>query len=231
VAPLEKERYLKFTVGAYRGHANKENASPVGNIGARAETEALKGLRIGAGVMIQPKDKTDLNPLDTSGKDLLPTPSNPDYPRSATWKKGYAAGADITFQHKGFMLRGEGLMGTRVDYDTRWRVVDGKRFAAEKWAAAWGIAAYKFAAGPIKLEPAVRVEYLDTDFDNDGGLYRLFAFALGTHFYSTTKLILEVNRQIVESNTPVIDQPKPLREVPYNALNATTFTGRLQVSL
>lgn len=223
VSPLEKKRYLQVTLGAYRGQAKNENASPLGSIGARVESELFKGIRIGAGTVIQPKTVVDLRPLDTSSKNLLANPADPAYPRAATWKKGAAYGADLTIEQFGLMVRGEAMMGTRVDYDTR--------YGADQWAAFWAIAAYKFDAGPIKLEPAVRAEYFDTDFKHEGGLYRFFMFALGTHFNSNTKLILEVGRQIVQDNTPVIEQPRPLREVPYNALNATNFTGRLQILL
>lgn len=223
VSPLAKPKYLKLTLGAYRGHAHDENAAPVGSIGARVETEPLNGLRLGTGMMSQPKDIVRLNALDTSGDTLLPNPSNPDYPRAETWKKGNAFGLDITYRQRGFMVRGEALTGTRVDYDTR--------YGADRWAAAWGIIGYTFSAGPVKLEPAVRVEYLDTNFNHAGGLYRQYTFAIGTHFNATTKLILDVTRMEVESNTPYIDQPQPLRAVPFQALDATCITGRLQVAL
>ncbi|HEY5961232.1 MAG TPA: hypothetical protein VIV60_31965, partial [Polyangiaceae bacterium] len=200
-----------------------ENASPLGTIGARIESEFLEGFRLGAGMISMPKSIVKLNPLDTSSKNMLANPDNPLYPRAETWKKGNAFGADITFQRAGFMVRGEGLIGDRVDYDTR--------YGAVQWAAAWGILAYQFDAGPIKLEPAVRVEYLDTDFKRAAGLYRQFTLAVGTHFNSATKLIIDATRMIVEDNTPVIDQPRPLREIPYNALSATTLTARLQVAL
>lgn len=223
VSPLARPRYLKLTLGAYRGHAHDENATPVGSIGTRVETEPSNGLRLGTGMMIQPKDTVQLNALDTSGDTLLPNPSNPDFPRAETWKKGNAFGLDVTYRRQGFMARGEALTGTRVDYDTR--------FGADRWGAAWGIIGYTFGAGPVKLEPAIRVEYLDTNFKRAGGLYRQYTFAIGIHFNATTKLIFDVTRMEVESNTPYIDQPQPLRAVPFQAIDATCITGRLQVAL
>jgi len=121
------------------------------------------------------------------------------------------------------MLRTEGLLGSRVDYDTQ--------YGATKWAAAWAIAAYKFPLGPIQLQPAVRAEVLDTDTQHSGGLRRQFSFALGAHFNRTTQLLFDVTRTDVQSNSPVIEQPLPLREIPYNDLSNVRFTGRLQVTL
>lgn len=223
VSPLSKPRYLNFIAGAFRGHASDENASVVGAMAARLESEPVKGFRIGTGWVGHPKRKTYLEPFDTSGKDLLPNPGDPNYPRSRTWDKGSAFGGDLTFNRWGFMLRTEGLIGTRTDYDTQ--------YGATKWAAAWAIAAYKFPLGPIQLQPAVRAEVLDTDTQHSGGMRRQYSFALGTHFNRTTQFLFDVTRTDVQSNSPVIEQPLPLREIPYNDLSNVRVTARLQVTL
>jgi hypothetical protein len=223
VSPLSKPRYLRLTAGLFRAHANDEIASPIGLIAGRIESTPVKSLRLGASVVSQPRTVVELNPLETSGKDLLPNPDDPAYPRSRTWEKGNAFGLDVTFQHKGLMLRGEGLMGDRVDYDFR--------YGAESWGSAWAIAAYRFGAGPIQLEPALRVEFLDTDLDRESGLYRQISCALGTHFSPSTKLVLDVTRTDVEDGSPIVDQPLPLREIPFNDLSSTRVTAQLQVAL
>jgi hypothetical protein len=223
VSPLAKPRYLKLTAGAFRGQANDENASPIGAIGGRAQTEPVKWLRLGASFVMLPETVIENKVFDTSGKDRLPNPADPNYPRARRWEKGQAFAADVTLSRKGFMLRGEGMLGDRVDYDTR--------YGAKHWAAVWGLAAYKFDAGPLKLEPAVRAEWLDTDIDRKAGVFLQLTAGVGLHFNKATKLVLDVTRINVEDGTPVVDQPLPLREVPYNALSVTRATAQLQVSL
>lgn len=222
-SPLARPRDLKLTLGAYRGHASEEEASPFGSMGARAETEPLSGLRLGTGAIIQPKVVRKLNALNTSNDDLVPNPEDADYPRAVTWKKGYAYGIDATYRNQGFVVRGEGLVGTRVDYNTR--------YGADHWAATWGIVAYKFNAGAVQLEPAVRVEYLDANLGHRGGLYGQYTVALGAHFGPLTKVIIDLTRTEVEPGTPYFEQPTPLRAVPFNAIDSTCITGRLQVAL
>jgi hypothetical protein len=223
VSPLRKPRYLKVTAGVFRGQANDENASPIGAIAARAQTEPLKGLRFGASWVMHPETVVELNAFDTSGKDRLPNPEDPNFPRARRWQKGHAFAGDVTFNRWGLMLRGEGLMGDRVDYDTR--------YGAEKWAAVWGLAAYKFDVGPLKLEPALRAEWLDTDLDRNAGVFLQLTAGVGVHFSRSAKLVLDVTRLDVEDDTPVPDQPLPLREVPYDALGSTRATVQLQVAL
>ena len=164
-----------------------------------------------------------MNALDTSGKDLLPNPSDPSYPRAQTWEKGNAYGVDLTFQQGPLRLRAEGLMGDRVDFDSR--------YGASKWAAVWATAAYRFDVAGLGLEPALRAEFFDSDFERDIGLHREFSFAFSTHFNESTKLVLDLTRMDIQDNTPVIDQPLPLREVPFNALSYTRATVQLQVAL
>jgi len=223
VSPFSKPRYLTLSAGVFRGHANDETASPIGVIAARLETQPIKGFRVGGGIVSQPQTSVDLSALNTSGKDLLPNPTDPLYPRARTWQKGNAYGVDLTFQRGPLRLRAEGLLGDRVDFDSR--------YGATQWAAAWATAAYRFDLGLIAIEPALRVEFFDSDFKRDAGLHREFSFALGTHVYKSTKLVVDVTRMDIQDNTPVIDQPLPLRAVPFNALSYTRATVQLQVAL
>jgi predicted porin len=223
VTPLSKPRYLRLSAGVFRGHADDANASPIGAFGGRVETEPTKGLRLGGSVIRHPNTIVEKNALDTGGKNLLPDPDDVAYPRAETWEKGTAFSADATFNRFGLMLRAEGMMGDRVDYDTR--------YGANRWAAVWGIAAYRFDVGPVDLEPGFRAEWLDTDSENDGGLYRQLTLGLGTHLSKRTRILVDVTRMDVQDNSPVVDQPRPLRELPYNALSSTTLTGQLQIVL
>lgn len=222
-APLAKPKYLEFVAGVYAGHAKDENRSLVGAVGARVVSRAVKDFRFGIDCVAHPSSTTYLNPFDTASKDLLPNPDNPNYPRSRTWTNGQAYSADVTFSRAGLMVRGEAMIGTRVDYDTR--------YGAEHWGAVWGLAAYRFPAGPIRLQPAVRAEFLDSDWEHKAGLRRQLSFALATYFSDATRLLLDLTRTDVQQNTLVLDQPEPLREVPYGALNNTRVTAQLQVDL
>ena len=223
VTPLDKPRYLTMAVGTFRGHANNENGNLFGEVGARATTEPIKGLRFGVDVEIMPKTVTYLSPFDTKGTDLLPNPENPNFPRARTWEKGQAASADVTFHRSGLMLRTEGMVGTRVDHDTQ--------YGASKFGAVWGIAAYRFSAGSLSLQPALRAELLDTDLNHTNGLRTQIAAGLGTYFTKSVRFLLDIERTIVQDQSPYIDQPLPLRALPYNALSNTCIAGQVQVVL
>lgn len=222
-SPLAKPRYLNVIAGAFRGHATGDNGSFVGAVGARVESEFIKGYRVGAGWLGHPQRNTYYERLDTSDKDLMANPADPNSPRGQNWNKGNAFGADVTFNRSGFMLRGEGLIGDRVDLDTR--------YGAKRWASIWGIAAYKFPAGPVQLQPALKCEVLDTDLAHSSGRRNQYSFALSTFFGRATRLMLDVTRTQVQDNSPVVDQPSPLRETPYNDLSNTRVTAQIQVVL
>ena len=115
------------------------------------------------------------------------------------------------------------MMGTRVDYDTR--------YGAERWGAVWALASYRFRAGPVHLQPAIRAELLDTDWEHKAGLRRQLSFALATHLSKATRLLFDITRTDVQQDSPVLNQPDPLREVPYSALDSTRVTAQLQVAL
>jgi|GEM_PF-1357436 len=223
IAPFRKPKYLEFIAGAFGGHAEDENRSVVGAVGARLQTRALKGFRFGIDFVDHPTGKTYLHPFDTASKDLLPNPDNPNYPRSRTWSSGQAYSADITFSRARLMLRAEAMTGTRVDFDTR--------YGANRWGAVWGIAAYRFNAGPIQLQPAIRAEWLDTDWEHNAGVRRQLSVALAAFFSKTTRLLVDVTRSDIQQNSPALKQPLPLREVPYSALDNTRVVGQLQIDL
>jgi hypothetical protein len=222
-APLSKPKYLNMALGVFRGHAHDEHGLLFGAVGARVETHPVKGLRLGLDWVDQPETVTYLNPFDNASKDLLPNPENPDFPRSQKWAKGQAVSSDITFNRRGLMLRTEGMIGTRVDFDTQ--------YGAKKFVAFWAIAAYKFPVGALQLQPAVRAEWLDTDYEHAVGLRRQLTLGLATYFTKSIRFLMDVTRTSVQDNSPVVNQPIPLREVPYNALSNTCVTGQVQVVL
>lgn len=223
VAPLSKSKHLNLALGLFRGHAYDEHSSLIGAIGARAESHPVKGFRLGVDWVRMPKTITYLNPFGTGGTTILPNPEDPNFPRSQTWVKGQAFSGDITFHRYRLMLRAEGMIGTRIDYDTQ--------YGAKKFGAIWGIAAYRFPVGPVELQPALRAEWLDTDMEHSVGLRRQLTAGIATYIIKSTRVLLDVTRTDVQDNSPVVNQPLPLREFPYNALSNTCVTGQLQVVL
>jgi len=223
VSPLAKPKHLTLALGLFRGHAHDENASLIGAVGARAESYPVKGLRLGVDWVDFPKNETYLNPFATGATTLLPNPENPNFPRSQTWLSGHAFSGDITFSRWNLMLRTEGMLGTRVDHDTL--------YGASRFGAFWGIAAYRFPAGPVDLQPELRAEWLDTDLDHSNGMRRTLTAGVATYVTKYVRFLLDVARQDVQANSPFINQPLPLRAVPYNALSNTAVTGQLQGTL
>jgi hypothetical protein len=223
IAPLPKPKLLRVMLGAFRGHASDEHASPVGAIGARVESKPIKGLRVGVDVVGMPHGADYKRPFDTSNKDVLPMAPDPLYPREQRFAAGKAYSADVTFSRWHTTLRVEGMLGDRVDIDTRY---DARRF----WAV-WGIAAYRFRVGPIHLMPAARVEWLDGDRDHAGGLRRELALGLNVLFSKRIRLLFDVANTSVQSNTPVVQQPSPLAANPYLDLSNTRVVAQLQLSI
>ena len=223
VAPLEKPRWLRLLVGAFRAHAKDENASPVGAIGARIESRPWKELRLGVDVVGMPSSYNYKQPFETSSKDVLPMPPDPLYPREQRWGSGKAYSADISYTRKRFTVRVEGLLGDRVDIDTRYN--------ARSFGSVWALAAYRFKVGPLGLMPAARVEFMDTDREHKTGGRRALSFALNVLYKKSVRLVLDVTRTDVQGDTPVIEQPQPLALYPYLDLDNTRVTAQLQLEL
>ena len=223
LAPLSKPRYFNLALGAFRGNAKDENAVVVGALGARAETEAIRGLRLGFDWIYFPKTHTYLNALATGSETVLPNSADSPYPRSRTWLSGQAFSADITYRLGGFMLRTEVLTGTRVDYDTQ--------HGAHRFAALWASVAYRFPLGPVQLQPALRAEWLDANYGNPNGMHRQLTAGIATHFTNSTRILVDLTRTDVESGSPYLDQPEPPQAVPYRALSNTCATLQLQTAL
>jgi len=223
VTPLAKPRYLRAVFGVFQGHSQNENASVVGAIGARVESSPIKQLRIGADWVEQPKSVTYYEYFDISDKSLMPNPDNPYAPIAQKWVKGQAFSGDITFESAGFLLRTEAMYGSRIDYYTR--------YGAENFVAYWASASYKFPVGSLKLQPGLRVEWLDTDTQHKIGLRRQLTAGFGTYFSPKVRLLIDVTRTDVQDGTPVVNQPDPLPVEPYNALSSTRVTTQLQVVL
>lgn len=223
VAPLAKPKLLRATLGVFGGHAKNEHASPLGALGARLETKPLKGLRLGVNAVGMPTSQDYKRPFQTSGKDVLPNPPDPLYPREQLWAAGKAYGADATFERHHLMLRAEGLLGDRVDV--------AERYGARSFWAAWVLAAYDVHAGWLRLTPAVRAEWLDLDREHDVGRRLELSGGVAVPYKKRARLLLEVRRAKVQRGTPVLDSPKPLPAYPYFERSSTRLTAQLQLEL
>jgi hypothetical protein len=223
VAPLPTPKRLRFSLGAFRGHAKDEHASPLGAIGARVETKPLKGLRIGFDAVGMPTSQDYQRPFETSGKELLPSPTDPLYPRERRWAGGKAYSADATYDRHHLMLRAEGLLGDRVDVE--------ERYGARSFWAGWVLAAYDVHVGGLRFTPAARAEWLDLDRDHDVGRRRELTAGVSVQYQKRMRFLFDVKRTDVQKGTPVIDSPKPLPAVPYFERDSTRVTVQFQVEL
>jgi hypothetical protein len=223
VAPLEKPRHLRLLLGAFRGHAKDEHASPLGAVGARIESKPFKWLRLGVDVVGMPFSQDYKQPFETSGKELLPNPPDPLYPREQRWDSGKAYSADITYSRERLTLRAEGMIGDRVDID--------RRYDARTFWGVWALAAYRFWVGPIRLMPAARIEWLDTDREHSVGVRRAISVGVNVLFSKSVRFVVDVTRTDVEGGTPVIEQPLPLAAIPYLDLDSTRVIAQLQLEI
>ena len=223
VAPLPTPKLLRISLGAFEGHAKDEHASPLGAVGARIESKPLKGLRLGADAVGMPTSQDYKRPFETSGKDLLPAPPDPLYPREQRWAAGKAYSADVTYERHHFTFRAEGLIGDRVDVD--------ERYGARSFWAAWALVAYDVHVGALRFTPALRAEWLDLDRDHDLGGRRELRAGVAFPYKKRLRFLVDVARTDVEAGTPVIESPKPLPAVPYFDLDSTRVTAQLQVEL
>ena len=223
VAPLPKPKLLRVMLGAFRGTAKDENASPLGAIGARVESKPIKGLRLGVDVVGMPQSVSYKQPFETSSKDVLPMPPDPLYPREKRYDSGKAYSADISYTRKHLRVHLEGMIGDRIDIDSR--------YGARSFWAAWALVAYRFRTGPIHLMPAARIEFLDSDREHDNGGRREVALGLNVFFTKTIRLLLDVANTAVQNDTPVIEQPLPLAAFPYLDLASTRVTAQLQIEI
>lgn len=222
-APLEKPRWLRFMVGAFRAHAKDEEASPLGAVGARAESKPWKHLRLGVDFVGMPFSANYKRPFETSSREALPSPPDPFYPNERRWSGGKAYSADATFTWHRFMLRGEGMLGDRVDVDTR--------YSARSFWAAWGLVAYRFPVGVLQLMPAARLEYLDVDREHEGGGRIRFTVGLSLLYKKSVRFVVDVTRTNVQKNTPALEQPEPIPLYPYYDLDNTRIVAQLQVEI
>jgi hypothetical protein len=223
LAPLHKAKLLRVYAGAFRGHSHEEHTSPLGAIGARIESRPVKGLRLGADVVDHPYSPTYQRAFDTSNRDVLPMPDDPLFPRAKHWASGAAYSADVTFERFRLMLRAEGMLGTRVDVD--------RRYGARSFWAVWGIVAYRFRAGPVRLMPALRAEWLDADREHSVGLRRALTAGVSCFFTKQLRLLVDVTRTDVEPGSPFIAQPLPLPGFPYFELSTTRVVAQLQLEI
>ena len=223
VAPFAKPKLLRLSLGAFGGHAKDEHASPLGAVGARIESKPLKGLRLGVDAVGMPNSQDYKRPFQTSGKDVLPNPPDPLYPREQRWTAGKAYSADATFERHHLTLRAEGLLGDRVDV--------AERYGARSFWAAWALLAYDVHVGWLRCTPVVRAEWLDLDRDHDVGQRRELSGGIGLPYKKKMRLLFDVRRTSVQKGTPVLDSPKPLPAFPYFDRSSTRITAQLQLAL
>jgi hypothetical protein len=223
IAPLKKAKRLRITGGTFRGHATDEHDSPSGTVAVRIEAKPNKHFRIGANYAQKLRAVVYNRPFETSDKDELPNPPDPLYPAQKRYDSGRAAGGDLRFKMKGFMLRGEGIYGDRIDVDTRY---DARTF----WGA-WGIIAYRIDIGSVRVLPAFRAEWLDADRENPVGVQRQLGGALNVLFLERCRFVVELTQTEVQANTPLLKQPKPLQTDPYLALDNLRTIAQLQIEL
>ena len=222
-APLPRPKLLRITLGAFGGHAKDERASPLGAIGARIESHPVKGLRLGVDAVGMPHSADYKRPFATGSKDVLPVPPDPLYPREQRWDAGKAFSADIGYERHRITIRTEGLIGDRVDVD--------ERYGARSFWAIWALAAYEVHAGWLRFTPVIRAEWLDTDRDQSVGGRRELSAGVAFPYKKRARLLVDVKRTDVQAGTPVLNPPKPLRELPYFDESSTRITAQLQVEL
>jgi hypothetical protein len=122
------------------------------------------------------------------------------------------------------MVRAEGMLGDRIDIDSR--------YTARSFWAAWGLVAYRFPVGPIRLQPAVRLAWMDSDRETSAaGKRRELTLGLQVLFSKTVRFLIDVTRTDVQRYTPVIEQPLPLPAWPYYDLDNTRVVAQLQVEI
>jgi hypothetical protein len=223
VAPLSRPKWLRFQLGIFRGRAKDEHSSPIGAIGGRLESKPIKGLRLGFDVVGMPVAKNYKRPFETSSDDVLPDAPDRMYPREQRWDRGVGYSADVSYTRKYFSVRAEGMLGDRVDIDTR--------YGARSFWSVWGLVAYRFKLGPLGIMPAARVEWLDTDREHDGGGQLELSAALNVLYKRRVRWLLAVTRIDVQRDTPVLEQPRPLPYIPYFALDITRVTLQLQLEI
>ncbi len=223
VAPLKKARKMRISGGAFRGHAYGEHDSPAGSLAGRIEYKPKRWLRFGGGVTQMMSDYSYNRVFNTSGKNVLPNPPDLRYPRQKNWGKGRAWGVDARIKKKGFMLRGEFIMGDRIDLD--------ERYGAKTFWSAWGLAAYRIDIGSVKLLPSVRTEWLDSDREHKSGMWRTLSFGITTIVLDRLRFLVDVTRTDVGTGSPLLNQPKPLTDPPYLALDCTRVTAQMQIEL
>jgi hypothetical protein len=223
ITPLPKPKLLRISLGAYRGHAKDEHASPLGALGARIESKPLKGLRVGVDAIGMPTSQDYKRPFDTSGKDVLPAPPDPLYPREQRWAAGKAYSADVTYDRHHFTVRVEGLLGDRVDVN--------ERYGARSFWALWALVAYDVRWGKLRFTPALRAEWLDADREHDVGQRRELAAGIAIPYKKRARFLVDVRHTDAQGGTPVLDSPKPLPAVPYFERDRTRVTAQFQLEL
>jgi hypothetical protein len=84
---------------------------------------------------------------------------------------------------------------------------------------------------PVQLQPALRAEWLDSDYGHPSGVRRQLTAGVATYVAKATRILVDLTRTNVESGSLNLRQPEPLQLVPYRALSNTCATVQLQAAL
>jgi hypothetical protein len=188
IAPFREKSWLDLQAGFVGGlAAGAQRYTGPGLLVARALTEPVAAIRLGAGIAWRPR------PVD----DWLEEQRF----RYQIYDRGVAYGVDGTVSLGNLQVRLEWLAGDRSDND-----VDTPRLLrrgdARSFQSAWGMAAYRLPLGDMALIPAIRGEWLDTDREHDdaGGIIHLSA-ALSLDFAQRWRLLWELSQHYVQPGT------------------------------
>jgi hypothetical protein len=200
VEPLPVKRWLNVSAGVYGGDAEGRFASFAGLVAARAESRALRFVRLGTDVSWRPRRTQAYveDTVDYRGVDFL--------------DRGAAVSGDVTLNLGHLQLRGEGLYGKRVDM--RSRLNDGSGFYVGDcpsgqchWIAGWALAAYRVPIGKRSvLMPAVRAEWLEMNREQHSGKRTFLTGALNCDVTPELRVLVDVTWRRVQPQSLALEQ-------------------------
>lgn len=202
IDPLPKKKWLNVYLGIFDGGLGGLDARPLGLATGRLVSKPFKHLRIGIDGAWRNRGRTPLTPG-------LPVATGP----------GRGIGADATWLHKHYQIRGEWLWGTRAD---EINAGDAKTFMA-----AWLIAAAKIPVDRFLVMPAVRFEWLDADREHSIGRRYYVTGALNlADLGGMFRVVVDVSRSQVQRGSFPLSVAPVLHDV-----SSTICVVQLQVQI
>jgi len=200
VEPLAVKRWLNVSAGVYSGDAEGRFSSFAGLVAARAESRAVRVLRLGADVSWRPRRTQAYveDTVDYRGVDFL--------------DRGAAVSGDVTLNVGRIEVRAEGLYGKRVDMRSRYN--DGTGFYVGDcpggrchWVAGWGLMTYRFPVGKRSvLMPAVRAEWLEMNREQHAGKRTFLTGALNCDVTPDLRLLVDLTWRHVQPQSLALEQ-------------------------